>query len=76
MSPALAAVPSDRIRDNGHKQKGRKFYLSPRKNHFDRALEDSPERMWSLLLGNIQNPPGHGPVQPALNEPALAEGFD
>lgn len=25
---------------------------------------------------DIQNPPGHGPVQHALNEPSLAEEFD
>ena len=26
--------------------------------------------------GDIQNPPGRGPVQPALGDPALAEGLD
>ena len=25
---------------------------------------------------DIQNPPGQGPVQPALGDPALAEGLD
>lgn len=74
MGPALAVVSNDRIRDNGHKQKGRKFYLNTRKNCFEghrqpRKDGESPSR-------DIPNPPGHKPGQHALNEPALAEGFD
>lgn len=39
MGPALAVVPNDRIRDNGHKQKGRKFYLNTRINQFEGGLK-------------------------------------
>lgn len=31
-----------------------------------------PERLWSLFLSDIQNMPGHNPVQMALGEAALA----
>jgi len=29
-----------------------------------------PERLWDLLLGDLQKPPGNGPGQPALGGPA------
>ena len=32
--------------------------------------------LWSLLSGDIQDPPGQGPVQPALGDPASAGGLD
>lgn len=75
MGPAPAVGPNDRIKDNGHKQKGKKFYLNTRKNHFEGALEQPREDAESPSQ-DIQNPPGHEPVQPPLNEPALAQGFN
>ena len=30
------------------------------------ALAGCPERLWGLLLGDLQKLPGHGPGQPAL----------
>lgn len=35
-----------------------------------------PREDGESLSRGIQNPPGHKPEQHALNEPALAEGFD
>jgi len=35
-----------------------------------------PGRLWSLLLWRYSDPPGQGPVQPAVGDPASAEGLD
>ena len=35
-----------------------------------------PEGLWSLLLWRYSNPPGRGPVQPAVGDPALTGGLD
>ncbi|GAB0202210.1 mitochondrial enolase superfamily member 1 [Grus japonensis] len=77
----FSMVPSDRTRGNGHKVEHRKFHLHMTKNllHFegDRALEQAAQRGCGVSFsGDIQNPPGHNPVQPALNDPALAGGLD
>ena len=63
-------------RGNGHKLKHKKFHLKMRNNFFTLRVTEH----WSRLVqrrcgisfsGDIQNPPGQGPVQPALDEPAL-----
>jgi len=43
----------------------------------DGALEQAAQRGWGILFsGDIQNLPGRGPVQPAVDDPALAGGLD
>jgi len=43
----------------------------------DGALEQVPQRSCGVSFsGDIQDPPGRGPVQPALGDPALAGGLD
>jgi len=39
-------------------------------NRLPRGLVESP------FSGDIQDPPGRGPVQPAVGDPASAEGLD
>lgn len=46
-----------------------KTALAEHWNRLPREDVESPSR-------DIQSPPGHGPVQLALNEPSLAEEFD
>jgi len=42
----------------------------------DRALEQAaPGGCGISFSGDIQNPPGQGPVQRAVGDPALAEGL-
>jgi len=43
----------------------------------DGALEQPAQRGCGVFVsGDIQNPPGRGPVQPSLGDPALAGGLD
>jgi len=75
----LSVVPSDRKRGNEYKMKPRKMHLNIRKNFSegDRALEDAAQRRCGVSFRrDIQNPLGHGPVQPPLGEPALTVGLD
>jgi len=45
---------------------------------YPRAVpEQAAQRGWGVSFsGDIQTPPGHGPVHPALGDPALAGGMD
>jgi len=73
-------VPSDKTRDNGHKPKQRKFQLNMRKHFTLRVMEPwhrLPRKVVeSSLSGDIQDPPGRGPVQPAVGDPASTGGLD
>jgi len=43
----------------------------------DGALEQAAQGGCGFSFsGDIQDPPGRGPVQPAVGDPALAEGLD
>jgi len=75
----FSVVPSNRTRGNGHKVNHGKFHLKKRRIFFGdyRALEQFAQKGCGVSFsGNVQNPPGCSPVQPALGESALAGGLD
>ena len=76
----FSVVPSNRTRGNRHKWKHRKFQVNEEKCVYfesDRAVEQAAQEGCGVSFsGGLQNPPEHDPVQPALGEPALAEGLD
>jgi len=73
----FSVVSSNRTRGCRHKLKHRKFQLNMRKNEGDRPLEQAAQGGCGVSFsGDIQDPPGRSPVQPALGDPALAGGVD
>ena len=76
----FSVVPRDRTRGNGHKQaqevpSEHEEELLPSEG--DRALEQAAQRGCGVSFsGDIQDPPGQGPVQPTVGDPASAGGVD
>jgi len=74
-------MPSDRTRGNGHKLKHRKFCPNMRKNFFPLRVMKPREQVSQggcgvSFSGDTEDPPGQGPVQPAVGDPASAGGLD
>ena len=42
----------------------------------DRALEQAAQGGCGVSSGDIQDPPGQGPLHPTIGDPASAEGLD
>jgi len=75
----FSVVPSNRTRGNGHKLKE---VLSEHEEELlhsegDGALEQAAQGGCGVSFsGDTQNPPGRGPVQPAVGDPASPGGLD
>lgn len=68
------------MRSNGHKMRYRNSHLNMEKSFFTSRVTEHwhglhREVVKSPSLENIQNPPGHDPVQGALDDPAWQGGF-
>ena len=74
-SRLFSVVPSNRTRGNGHKLKHEKFQLNVRKNFFTLRVMEPWNRLprEAVASPSIQDPPGQGPMQPALGDPATAD---
>jgi len=78
----FSVVPSNRTRGNGHRPKHRKFHVNMRKNFFPVRVTEHWNRLPREVVEspplemNIQDPPGQGPMQPAVGDTASAEGLD
>ena len=76
----FSVVPSDRTRGNGHKQaqevpSEHEEELLPSEG--DGALEQAAQGGCGVSSSrDIQDPPGQGPVQRAVGDPASAGGLD
>jgi len=77
----FSVVPSNRTRGRGHKLKHREFHLNLRKNFFPLRVTEPWNRLRRVVVDSasleiFQDPPGQGPVQPAVGDPASAGGLD
>lgn len=72
----FSVVPSTRTRGHGHKAEHHRRCSQHQAALLCcavmGALAQAAQRLWSLLLGDVRHPSGHGPGQPALGVPASA----
>jgi len=78
----FSVAPSDRTRGNGHAQTEAQEVPAEHEEELlhskgDGALEQASQGVCRVSFsGDIQTPPGQGPVQPALGEPASTGELD